>query len=94
MIDFENNEMDSIGVIESVITDSFIEQLGTDSISLDDEMLTSFVAVVLKTEKHIDLLKAIGLSKFRDDRETCLKINDFCGFLKDMRATGEKQLRS
>lgn len=95
MIDIDNQfELSVVDMLEEAIIDSFIEQLSEDNIELDDEMLTSFVAVVLKNERHIELLKAIGLRKFADNREACLAINDFCGFLKDTRAEGEKKLRS
>lgn len=88
----DNVGFDVMGVLENAITDSFIEQLRDETIDLEDEMLTSFLAVVLKSDKQIDFIKAIGLSKFRDDREVCLAINDFCGALKDLRRIGEKKL--
>lgn len=93
MIDInENTGIDVVGILERAVIDSFIEQLSDETISLDDEMLTSFCAVVLKEDKHIDFLKAVGLAKFKNNREACLAINDFCGFLKDMREVGEKKL--
>lgn len=94
-IDFSNKnaEIDVIEMLEEAIIDGFIESLRNDTIALDDEMLTSFLAVVFKTPKHIDFIKALGLAKFRDDREMCLHINDFCAFLADTMAIGEKKLR-
>lgn len=96
MIDIDNqfSEASVIELLEGAIIDSFIEQLSDNAIELDDEMLTSFVAAVLKSEKHIDLLKAMGLKKFEDNREACLVINDFCGFLKDARREGDEKLRA
>ena len=92
-INKDNVEFDVIEMLEGAIIDGFIESLRDNTIDLDDEMLTSFLAVVFKNPKHIDFVKALGLAKFRDDREMCLHINDFCAFLADTMAIGEKKLR-
>lgn len=92
-IDKMQDEFSVIEMLESAVIDGFIESLSDNSIELDDEMLTSFVAVVFKNSRYIDFIKALGLAKFKDDREACLHINDFCAFLSDAREFGEKKLR-
>lgn len=92
-IDIErSSEFDVISMLEGAIIDGFINSLRDGDIELDDEMLVSYLATVIKGDKQIDFIKAMGLAKFRDNKDACLAINDFCAFLKDARDMGEKKL--
>lgn len=88
----EKSEKELITMLKDSIAKGMIEELIEGGIEPEDDMVSSFVATILDTPMCAELLKAIGIAHFGENREVCLAISDFCGYLNDIAQKGHENL--
>jgi len=90
----DNEIKNVINHIELGVVKSFVEEIREEEISLDNDLLLSYLPCIFKFAEQVDLIKAIGIKAFAEDRDKCLAINDFCALIKDMTEKGDVILHS
>ena len=86
------SSIDIIDMLKRNVTNSMIEALRNGEITLETIELKEFLSCEVSSEYAFDLMKAVGLVHFADNKEAQLIVNDFIGLLKDMFDEGEQSM--
>lgn len=82
-----------IMLIQKSVIRTLIGGLRDGDIELDNDMLSAYIPCIFSLEEQIDLIKAIGLIHYDEDRQAQLIVNDFCGVLKDLQRDGIEEMK-